>query len=147
MLSPGHSKTFGDYAANVFSSFLIRELSTVERLDVVWDTYKKDSLKNTAREKRGSGQRVLVGEHTRIPKGWANFLREGLNKVELYHLLSSHCYLNMNLPKGKEFMITDGDEALSKTTSTENVAPCNHEEADTRMMLHLADAVLKGHSK
>lgn len=44
-------------------------------------------------------------------------------------------------------MITDGDEALSKTTSTENVAPCNHEEADTRMMLHLADAVLKGHSK
>ncbi|XP_061721794.1 uncharacterized protein LOC133528424 isoform X2 [Cydia pomonella] len=53
----------------------------------------------------------------------------------------------MDLPMGKEFVITDGSEALSKTTPTENMAPCNHEEADTRVMLHLADAVLKGHSK
>ncbi|XP_061717344.1 uncharacterized protein LOC133525110 isoform X1 [Cydia pomonella] len=52
----------------------------------------------------------------------------------------------MDLPMGKEFVITDGSEALSKTTPTENMAPCNHEEADTRIMLHLADAV-KGHSK
>ena len=28
-----------------------------------------------------------------------------------------------------------------------NLVPCSHEEADTRLLLHVADAVRKGHRK
>ena len=38
-------KTFHDYAQQVFVPYIARILEHVTRLDVVWDTYKADSLK------------------------------------------------------------------------------------------------------
>ena len=60
MLKPGTSRTFNEYAATVFLPYICRQLETVQRIDVVWDIYIKDSLKGTTREKRGKGLRRRV---------------------------------------------------------------------------------------
>ena len=42
---------FAEYARTVFVPKVTKELQTVERSDIVFDTYKKDSLKQTTRQK------------------------------------------------------------------------------------------------
>ncbi|XP_048003917.1 uncharacterized protein LOC125240114 [Leguminivora glycinivorella] len=149
LLSPSNSETFKDYADTIFIGFLNKELENVARLDIVWDRYDKDSLKNSAREKRGTGSRQRVSASTKIPKGWANFLREGTNKEELFHFLTSRAHSHFtDTTTDKEFYATNGPSVISNSTKDlKNVEPCNHEEADTRMMVHVADAVAQGYRK
>ncbi|XP_063543982.1 uncharacterized protein LOC134754187 isoform X2 [Cydia strobilella] len=147
MLSPGHNKIFHEYADTVFIPFLHREFATVSRIDLVWDRYDNESLKNTTREKRGTGQRTRVTLNTKIPKGWSNFLRDSTNKEELFHLLTSQCH-TAKYASNKELYVTDGEVVLSNSSrDKQKLEPCNHEEADTRMMVHVADAVAQGHTK
>lgn len=147
MLNPGLSKTFLNYADSVFIPFVNRELATVSRLDVIWDRYDTDSLKNEAREKRGTGQRTRVTSNTKIPKGWANFLRDNSNKEELFHFLALQCQAT-EFTAGKEFYTTDGPTVLSNSARDKSaLEPCNHEEADTRIMVHIGDAAAQGHTK
>ena len=48
----------------------------------------------------------------------------------------------------KQIVTTNGLEVVcSLPQDTSLLAPCNHEEADTRMILHLADAVSKDFQK
>ena len=57
MLPPIACKTFLDYAEKVFIPYLKNQASRVERLDLVWDVYLENSLKNSTRDKRGQGVR------------------------------------------------------------------------------------------
>jgi len=66
-LVPGTCDTFEDYAQEVFLPYVVKELDTVSRIDIVWDVYKSDSLKNATREERGCGTRRRVSSSTRIP--------------------------------------------------------------------------------
>jgi len=68
MMSPGTARTFKEYAVNVFMPYIMRQLQTVKRVDVVWDVYRQDSLKTTTREKRGSGTRRRVTSPSQIPR-------------------------------------------------------------------------------
>ena len=43
-------KTFQDYADKVFLPFLRKEIEDAKRLDIVWDRYEENSLKDDARE-------------------------------------------------------------------------------------------------
>ena len=49
MLNPGTSKTFQDYADMVFTPYVSSQLDTANLVDVIWDVYKPDSFKSTAR--------------------------------------------------------------------------------------------------
>ena len=71
-----------------FSSLTLSHNCTISRLDLVWDRYIEDSLKGTARAKRGKGirRRVLAGGA--IPGNWRDFLRVDKNKTELFNFLS-----------------------------------------------------------
>lgn len=144
MLSRGQCKTFQDYIEYVFHPFVRNELATVKRLDIVWDVYKATSLKNGARKHRGCGIRTRVTLTTKIPKSWPNFLRESENKEELFRLLASS--IPSIKEEGKELYTTMGASALTSTgRDTEGrLHPCDHEEADTRIMLHISDAVAEG---
>ena len=53
------------------------------------------------------------------------------------------------LQHGKELIITTGVTVLSKplVEDLESLSPCNHEEADTRMILHVNHATHHGHHK
>ena len=55
MLQPGIARTFSEYAMQVIIPYLNRHLEKSEHLDVVFDCYITDSLKATARCKRGTG--------------------------------------------------------------------------------------------
>ena len=51
-MKPLNSRTFEEYAMNVFKPFILRELEKVQRLDVILDRYFPNSLKQSTREKR-----------------------------------------------------------------------------------------------
>ena len=55
----------------------------------------------------------------------------------------------VSLQEEKQVITTKGKEILCTLArnNTANLAPCTHEEADTRMILHAADAVQEGHRK
>ena len=89
MLIPKVAKTFQDYADNVFIPYILRQLETVSRIDVVWDLYLPGSLKAATREKRGSGLRRRVSPKAAIPGNWKGFLRVDENKEELFQLLAT----------------------------------------------------------
>ena len=60
MLPPKTASTFDEYINAVFTPYILRQLESVKRLDIVWDVYREDFLKRSTREKRGYGQRRKV---------------------------------------------------------------------------------------
>ena len=60
MLKARAAKTFLEYGDQVFYPFIESKLRNVSRVDVVFDQYLPDSLKETARQKRGKGVRRRV---------------------------------------------------------------------------------------
>ena len=74
--------TFNDYAENVFIPYLQMQLQSTMRIDIVWDTYLPDSLKESTREKRGKGVRRKVSGQTKLPGKWMDFLCDSKNKTE-----------------------------------------------------------------
>jgi hypothetical protein len=61
MLKPGTAKTFQEYAQNVFVPYIEMQLAKSQRVDIVWDTYKRDSLKEQTRDRQEKGKRRRVG--------------------------------------------------------------------------------------
>ena len=76
-------------------------------------------------------------------------MRNSDNKRELF------CYISEQIEKidigPKAIYTTHLDHVLSTSNaSTESIAekePCNHEESDTRMLIHAADSATHGHTK
>ena len=148
MLKPGAAKTFEEYARQVFLPYISGQLRHVTRLDLVWDSYVVDSLKATAREKRGKGVRRRVVGSAPIPGNWRNFLRVDLNKQELFSFLSKALIQSFD-EDNKELVVTDGELVLCVPPQQDihSLAPCSHEEADSRMLLHVAHAAQYGHNR
>ena len=148
MLKPGAAETFEEYARQVFIPYISRQLHHVSRLDLVWDSYVVDTLKATARAKRGKGVRRRVVDSAPIPGNWQNFLRVDLNKKELFCFLSKALVESFKQDK-KELVVTDGEQVLCVPPQCDihSLSPCNHEEADSRMMLHVAHASQHGHQQ
>ena len=68
MLPPGKCKTFKEYAESVFLPHIINhQTQNVKRIDLVWDRYFENSLKQGTREARGSGSRRRVCDNAAIP--------------------------------------------------------------------------------
>ena len=149
MLNPGKCQTFADYASTTFVPNIKSNLSTVQRLDLVWDQYFCGSLKAATRTKRGSGIRRRVSSTSLIPKMWANFLHVDENKIELFAFLSSQIVDDLHVESNKQLFVTSGCHTLSRPVQQvfSELDPCSHEEADTRMMLHVFHAVNSGYNK
>lgn len=81
-------KTFDDYSKLVTIPHLMKQLQTVKRVDVVWDIYKADSLKSSARLARGTGVPIHINGNTRILQSWKSFLRGDSNKAALITFLT-----------------------------------------------------------
>ena len=74
MLKPGTAKTFEEYAQKVFIPYVVRQLQHVSRLDLVWNSYRADSLKASTREQHGKGVRRRVVDSAVIPGHCQSFL-------------------------------------------------------------------------
>ena len=145
MLRPGTAKTFADYAHEVFTPYVMSQLRNVSRVDVVWDEYLPDSLKAETRSKRGKGIRRRVEPSSLLPSNWQQFLRIDQNKTELFAFLSTSV---TSTTADKQIISTHHDEVkCSQPRDLSALAPCTHEEADIRMILHVEDAVQNGYSK
>ena len=70
MLKTSSAKTFSEYAQDVFMPYIEMQLAEAQRVDIVWDTYKPDYLKQQTQNRRGKGRRRRVKPHTAIPKNW-----------------------------------------------------------------------------
>ena len=83
-----------------------------------------------------------------VPGNWARFLRVDKNKTDLFSFLSGVLHDSFQL-EDKELVITKQDDVFSKPPllDTSVLAPCNHEEADRRIMLHATHAAHNGHKK
>ena len=74
-------------------------------MDVVWDAYVPDSLKESTREKRGKGKRRRVSGGTKLPRNWMQFQRDSVNKEELFAFLTNKV-AEHNWPENKAIYIT-----------------------------------------
>ena len=148
MLNPGTSRTFQEYGDRVFAPYISAQLEKSSRIDLVWDVYLPASLKASTRQKRGKGIRKRVAPSTVMPKNWKDFLRCDENKTNLFAFLPRRV-VHLPLAEGKELYATDGSGVLCSPAESylACLAPCSQEEADTRLLLHVADAVQKGCKK
>lgn len=147
MLPPGKCKTFKEYAASVFLPHIINyQTQNAKRIDLVWDRYLENSLKQGTREARGSGSRRRVCDNAAIPLNWKSFLRLDDNKTELFQYLAVNV-ASISLPDVDVISTTGVDVISSTAIDKEGLAPCNHEEADTRIFVHAKHASVSGMKK
>ena len=78
----------------------------------------------------------------KIPGNWSDFLSDPTNKQELFSNLSTEVS-NINVPHDKEIVCTSGTSVIQKGNSHPTPI-CDHEEADTRLIVHVQDAVKNG---
>ena len=117
MLPPASaSKTIEDYARNIFIADVVSQVRTVKRLDVIWDIYYPSTTWTLAELSS---------------KGWY--------QSELFELLAKH--VESLAIEGKQLIITFKEDVISATAiHKEGLATCNHEEGDTRVLLHAPHA-------
>ena len=129
-LSPGTATTFQEYAGNVFIAYVVKQLQTANRIDVIWRVYQPDSLKKATREKRGTATRRTVTPFSRIPGNWKIFLQVDENKTEPFAFLAQQ--VERTRVDDKELYSTCGQSVLNSPPreDTSNIAPC------TRKLIH-----------
>lgn len=144
-INPTAATTFGEYSSKI-QEYFRQHAMRFERLDVLWDVYRSNSIKRDAREKRGIGRAQKVDSNLKTPKNWLNFLKVDENKTNLFKLLAEDI-VKMDLPNC--LIVTNvGENVITSTTyDCSMIEPCNHEETDTRIFVHVKDAVSAGHRK
>lgn len=140
--SPKTDKTFDEYAEKTFISNIRYLLTSCKRVDVVFDRYFKESLKSATRQKRGAGARRKVSGSTKLPGNWNDFLRDDDNKTELFQFLAMKIS-SSNFESNKEVNVTCEEDVLT-SDSVPRMPKCSHEEADTRIIVHVKHALFNG---
>ena len=118
------------------------------RVDFVIDRYPDVSIKNAERSRRAGGDCQVINVHSdnqKTPQQWKKNLSVGRNKKSLLsYLANSWKSFHSSLFKGMTLYITN-KESCWKLSPVENSVcssdivadlECNHEEADTRLLLH-----------
>ena len=134
--------TFQQYAEQVFVPFLRRELQTVNRVDVVWDSYLDSSIKGATRKKRGAGLRRKVNPQAKIPLRWNDFLRDPSNKIELFSLLTNTA-ARQKVADKKDLYITS-DESVISIGNASSMPNCITKK---QTQVHLLHSVQRGNKK
>ena len=143
LVKPQQEKIFGEYARKDFCGYLTKQFDdSTERVDVLFDVYHSDSLKNSTRNKRGvSNYNTRITDRTPVPKNWSNFLQCSSNKEQLFKFLAE-----IMCEEIKQQLLIGDTVRSSANISLEDLQPCNHEEGDTRVILHCRHLGLQGYS-
>ena len=139
---PADAQTFGAYADR-FQNAVLEAGSRYQQIHILFDRYEKSSIKAGTRECRTRTirpvRRVIENKNVPLPNSWSNFLALPENKANLAKFLSEH--LIANAPQEKVIVVaggfSDGKEAQSSNQLVDPSLLCaDHEEADTRLVLH-----------
>lgn len=149
MLKSAGAGTFGELATKYFTSITAPlSQSNCDEVHIIFDQYWETSIKGGERQRRGSTSSLEVyihGPSTPIPKQWGKYIANPQNKVNLCDFLtSSFCNIGKErLAVNKKLVIgggyKDGEKAVCATRTTVEeleTLKSNHEEADTRLLLH-----------
>jgi len=153
---PHGCQIFGNYA-DVFMRTATNHFGEhTTRVDVVFDRYTGDeSIKAVTRAKRMGKKKpirkIIDGPDVPLPQVWSNFIASDANKADLARFLSE-----MIMQKGEDLperceVVTGGgfsNATDARSTRRETVRlHGNHEEADTRLILHSCEAVSEGYER
>ena len=145
------SNTFGDIAQK-FSGSILQTGFTSKRIDVVFDVYIENSIKNAERERRGTSSLHFgtLLENSKV-KQWKNFLSSSENKTLLMRYLVAKLKdpVFINRLSNKELYVTEGASCFKITRAGCHEVEELHsiqEEADTRIFLHVKHAEMNGYS-
>ena len=143
---PSNINTFGEYA-NMFANAVFRMGARFQRIDVTFDRYRTESIKTGTRVKRKKGhrpvRRQIENQLVPLPSDWSSFMVLEENKADLPLLLSN--YIIDHSPIDKTVVVAGG---FSESTTAKSSDPtldlttlaADHEEADTRLILHCIHA-------
>ena len=150
-------ETFGELADSILSRIVaIAHKFKASRVDFVADRYPEVSIKNAEREKRasqGTSTVCIYGRDQKVFKPWKKFLSNGSNKENLVaFLLESWSKMDGRYLGGFQLYVTSGKQCTRLISVEGAIAKeqvdqlsCDHEEADTRLLLHAAHAATSGH--
>ena len=144
--------TFGEFAESILDRITtMGKKIRACRIDFLSDRYPRISTKNAERQKRASSgvQAIsILSDKQRVPRQWKKFLGVGSNKESLIRFLVE--YWQRSSPeafKGIEVYATTANKCCSFKPNVESVMveevpslESDHEEADTRMLLHAKHA-------
>ena len=155
MVRPAFGTNYQQYVVRHFMPFITNSLTNSKsRLDIIWDIYPDHNLKAQAQAKRGNpGVTTIVEGSTPVSRDWNKFLANSRNKVQLFRFLSNAVIEASSQFTDVVVCSTYDDHVLVNTSDSQSVAdfdtimPCNHQEADSRIFLHLSHAAQQGHSK
>ena len=125
-----------------------------DSIDVVFDRYEERSIKEGTRVIRSGGvktvQRITSNRDVKLPDNWKSFIGLDANKANLASFLSKEL-LKDGCFDGKQVIVSRGFQESGKVASNVScdLTPlsANHEEADTRIVLHAADATRRGYER
>ena len=95
---------------------------------------------------------TIVECSTPVPREWNKCLANSRNKVQLFRFLSKAVIEVSSQFTDVMVCSTYDDHVLVNTTDSQSVPdfdtimPCNHQDADSRIFLHLSHAAQQGHS-
>lgn len=145
---PSGLTTFGEYA-NRFANVVFSMGEKFDRIDVTFDRYPQHSIKNGTRMKRSKTsrpiRRVIENTNVPLPDNWKGFLSIGENKANLAEFLCQQLLINAATISPTKLLVVAGgfaDIREAKSSDPEmDTSPlaANHEEADTRIILHCAN--------
>ena len=156
MGKPEKAVTFGDLSDKFCSSIKKRFGSDYSRVDVIFDRYQDMSIKSGTREKRvGKARairRVISSRDVQLPSNFRSFLSLSANKADLASFLSEALVeMAPELQPSQELVVAGGfGDVMKVWTSADrdnHSLSSNHEEADTRIILHAKDAALEGYQR
>ena len=154
-------KTFGELPSHVLARLLsLATFHKASRIDFVADRYPEHSIKNCERSRRAAQGSTLINIYGRsqpMPAQWKKYLSNGKNKEAIIsflidcwrelkseHLSGCTLYVTRN---EKCVKLSPGSSASTIVLATEVAElESDHEEADTRLVLHAKHASDSGFS-
>ena len=154
MMKAGGAERFGKLAEKYYQYITSPfQQPGCNRVDVVFDRYDKPySIKGNERERRGASSALeikIIGPSTPVPKQWNKYISNPQNKGNLTAFLShTWCQISQQeLHHGQVLVMGGGFKECNKAVlvvqgSIRPFQPLqsDHEEADTRMILHAHNA-------
>jgi len=139
---PAGITNFGELA-DAFVKLVMHVGRCFDRIDVTFDRYRDTSIKAGTRTKRSKHarliRRIIEDGSVPVPPKWTDFLAVPENKADLACFLSNH--LIANAPTNKTLVVAGGFQREDEVQTSNHELDiqqlaANHEEADTRLVLH-----------
>ena len=131
-----------------FAKYILRQLESMalarsaRRLDIVFDTYQSNSIKNVTREGRGMGVKIVFKEEDMLPDDLKDFFLNEDNKKNFYQIIQKQAANPLFWEWTGEVTITFGQRSWSRNDGVKDIVQWRdevHEEADNRMLVHAQD--------